>query len=97
MGHALAQHFISASRSEELEAGDVNAPSELFALAVHPEDAEGERGIDRRLRFFGADSQDGESGLALAQESAGVDRAAGMFEVGAIAESVEPVAGKFAL
>ena len=42
---------------EELQAFDVGASGELLALVIHPENAEGERGVDGGLGFVGIDAQ----------------------------------------
>jgi hypothetical protein len=68
----------------------------LLALAVHPENPEGESGVYGGLGFFRADAENGEGGLALAENGAGIDRAAGVFEIGAVADGFEFEAGKFA-
>ena len=89
MGHALANHLGAARGQEELQAFDVGATGKLLALAIHPENAEGESGVDRGLSFVGVDAEDRKRRLAHAQQAAGVDRTAGMFEVGAAADGIE--------
>ena len=42
----------------------MGAAGELFALTMHPEDAEGERSVDGRLSFVGADAEYSECRLA---------------------------------
>ncbi len=86
VGHALAHHLAAAGGSEKLESRNVGATGKLLALAVHPENAEGERGVDGGLGLVAADAENRKGRLALAQESAGVHGAAGVFEVGAVAE-----------
>ena len=93
MGHALADNISAACRQEEFQAFDVSATGELFALAVHPENAEGESGVDRGLSFLAVDTEHRERRLAHAQQAAGVYRTAGMLEVGAAADGVELPSG----
>lgn len=74
----------------------MRAAGKLLALTMHPEDAEGESSVDGGLRLVGADAEDCEGRLPLAQQSAGVHGAARVFEVGTIGESLDFVAVEFA-
>ena len=81
MGHALANDFAPAMGNEELKSLNVAAAGKLLALAVHPEDAEGERGIDGGLGLVAIHAEDGKRRLAVAEHSPCVYRAQRMFQV----------------
>ena len=96
VSHALAHNVGAARRQKELKAFDVGAAGELLALAIHPQNAESESGVDRGLSLFRVDTENRKRRLAVAQQAAGVDRAAGVFEVGAAADGVEFPSGNVA-
>ena len=52
IGGALAHNLRAPGRQEQLQPFHLRAPGKLLALVVHPENAEGEGGIDRRLSLF---------------------------------------------
>ena len=87
--HALAHDLRAARRQKQLQPFDVGAAREVLALIVHPENAEGERGIHRRLRLLRIHAEHGKRRLSGAQHGAGVNRAEGMLQVGAAAEMLD--------
>ena len=97
MGHALASHLGVSGGQEELQSLDVGATGKLLALTIHPENGEGKSSVDRRLSFLCVDAKDRKRRLAHAQQAAGVDRTAGMLQVGAAADGVEFPSGIVAL
>jgi hypothetical protein len=54
--HALANDLGAPRVQEELQTLDVSATGKLLALAIHPENAEGERGVDRGLGLLDVDA-----------------------------------------
>src|SRR5208283_4900914 len=62
---------------------------EMLTLIVHPENAEGKRGIDRRLRLLGIDAKHRKRRLSGAQHGAGVNRAEGVFEIRTATEMLD--------
>ena len=78
---------------EKLQSFHLRASRETLTLVIHPENAEGECGIDRRLSLVAADAQYSEVGLSRPQEGARVHGTEGMLQVGAGAQSIDVKAG----
>jgi hypothetical protein len=57
----------------------------------------GKSGVDGGLSFFRVDAEYCKGGLTHSQDASGVDRTAGMLEVGTAAEGVQLTSGMFAL
>ena len=86
---ALAHDFRSSRRQKQLQPFHVSSSGKLLPLVIHPENAEGEHCIHRRLRLFGIDAEHGKRRLTGPQHGARVHRAERMFQIGAAAQVLD--------
>ncbi len=57
MRHALADNLSASRGQKKFQAFDMRTTGKLLALAIHPENGEGERSIDRGLGLLCVDAE----------------------------------------
>src|SRR5580658_1725866 len=97
VGHALADEPGTAWRNKQPQAFAQELARGGMAAGFEPEDGEGQRSVDGSLSFGAVDSEHAECRLALAEQSAGVDGAEGVFQVDGGGQTRDGEAGKMAI